>query len=175
MKKYKIAIVGPESSGKSTLVKGLAQLFNESYYVEEFARDYLERRTSYDIKELDYISKCQLELESKKLVKVDRFLFCDTNPLSIKVWSLYKYGSYSNSIKEMIEQSFYDLHLLLKPDLPYESDPLRENPNSKDRQELFELFQQEIENLKLRYEIIDGTGNYRLKKAGSVLKEHFSF
>ena len=174
LKKLKIAIVGPESSGKSTLVQQLSKEL-QAPFVEEFARSFVEKNPHYELQDLNFIAKQQLRLENDLFSTAQRFFICDTDPLSIKVWSIYKYGSCSNEIVKIIDQSHYDLHLLLSPDLPYEFDPMRENPQQSDRVELFNLFKQELDNYNFPYYEIKGLGKERLKSALTVLKTHFSF
>lgn len=169
----KVALVGPESSGKSTLAKELSIYFN-GHYVEEFARRYLEENgANYVIEDLDFFAESQLN--SEKTVAENQLLFCDTTPLSIKVWSIYKYGKYSNKVDLLTSSSHYDLNLLLKPDLSYEFDPLREDSPQKNREELFELFKKELEEKGANYSIIEGIGNIRLNNAIEVIKSQFSF
>lgn len=169
----KIAILGPESSGKSTLAKALASHFNGNY-VEEFARLYLEKNGSeYSFQDLDFFAQQQLKLETN--CSSSGFLFCDTNPLSIKIWSLYKYGTVSSVVNQLATSSFYDFHLLLQPDLPYEEDPLREDSPQKNRDELFQLFENQLQAIKATYTIIGGVHEARLNNAINCIRSHFSF
>lgn len=169
----KIAIIGPESSGKSTLTKQLATKYC-GRYVEEFARQYLEESNGKYVKnDLDYFAKKQLELEF--LLNEEKLIFCDTTPLSIRVWSLYKYGDCSSKIDNIIDQSSYDFQLLLKPDLPYEEDPLREDSPLKNRIELFHLFESELIKTNQSYSIIEGRNSLRLNNAVKTLNSKISF
>lgn len=171
-KSIKIAIVGPESSGKSTLAKKLATYFKADL-VTEFARDYLtSTKGLYDKNTLDYILDQQIKLENKAKHEL---IICDTSCFDIKVWSDFKYGESSDFINERVAQSDYDYTLLLKPDLPYQIDILRENVALENREKLFELFKREIKNSKKPFAIIDGVKEKRTKKAISVIQNHFSF
>lgn len=166
----KVAIVGPESSGKTTLCKELSAFF-KTQWVPEFARTYLETSPEYTQKDLDFFVKEQKKQEQKFSSSP---LFCDTDPLSIKVWSIYKYGSFSQYIHQEIVSSNYQLHLLLEPDLDYEIDPLREDAPLKNRIELFQLFQKELEHYNFNYFVINNLGELRTKNAIAVLKKEFS-
>lgn len=173
-KNLKIAIVGPESSGKSTLVEELVTFYNASNYVHEFARNYLvETNGLYERKTLDYILNEQLKLE--KLYPKEPVLFCDTSSIDLKVWSYYKYGLVSDLIQSKFEKADYDFILLLKPDLKFETDPLRENAPQKNRNELFEIFKRETLSSKIPFSIIEGQKNIRLKNAINALQNQFSF
>lgn len=171
----KVAILGPESSGKTTLCKRLSEHFNEPW-VEEFARDYLEQREGrYEEADLVFFAQQQQALEKQKQKIAKHFLFCDTNPLTIKIWGLYKYGRYDPAIKEIVNTSSYNLQLLLKADLPYEEDPLRENASIASRKELFDIHYKELKKRKLPFAVIEGSGEQRFFNALKALQENFSF
>ena len=184
---HKIAIIGPESSGKSVLAQQLAVHFNEPL-VKEYAREHLEKNgTFYEKVDLDFFAKKQrlqaefdnyrkqIEKENAALNNANQFLFCDTNTLSIKVWSLYKYGTCSHYLQTQTENSIYDKSLLLYPDLPYQDDPLREDQPLKNRLELFDLFEQELKKANATYSIIKGLEKDRLDNAIKSLQSLFSF
>ena len=169
----RIGIIGPEASGKTELTKQLAEYYKEPW-VPEFARAYLESNNGfYEKKELDYIAKKQLESEENRIKEASRFLFCDTTPLVVKVWSNYKYGSCSEEILQSVKQSNYALQLLLKPDIEYSNDPLRENPSIEDRNELFLIYKKELERSKANYAIVEGLRENRVKNAINILQQHF--
>lgn len=170
----KIAILGPESSGKSTLTEELAQHFSEPW-VNENARSYLEQRKGvYQKEDLDFMLEEQYKLEQKQEYKAKKFLFCDTNLLSFKIWSLYKYGDCSDFILKRVKDSFYDFHLLLSPDLGHENDPLRENPDLKDRKELFEFHRKELLQSQQQFAVIQGFEKKRFENALKAIQSRFS-
>ncbi len=170
---HKIAIIGPEASGKTTLARQLVAHFKEPW-VPEFARTYLESKNGiYTKVDLDFITKEQIKQEQEALKFAKRLLFCDTSPLVIKVWSNYKYGHCSETILKYIDLPTYSIHLLMKPDLVYEEDPLRENPNIEDRNTLFEIYEQELKEGNSKYAIIKGSKKARFKMAINILQEEF--
>lgn len=145
----KIIVTGPESSGKTTLCKNIASHFKLSHS-KEYARKYLKKiGKEYIQEDLLKIAKGQLNLE-----KVNKIL--DTDLITIKIWSEYKFGNCDNWILDKIEEQKNEIrfYLLCKPDIPWESDPLRENPN--DRMKLFEIYKMELENLGHKYHIVEG-------------------
>jgi len=151
----KIIITGPESSGKTTLCKALSKHFNLPFS-KEYAREYLEKlNRNYNQDDLLKIAKGQLKSEQNTQL-------LDTDLITIKIWSEYKYGSCDNWILDQIEKQKTEkrIYLLCKPDIPWEADPLRENPN--DREELFEIYKKEIESLEHDYFIVDAEN--RLEK-----------
>ena len=91
MNKYKIGVLGPESSGKSILVKKLA-LFYNCISVPEFAREYIESlNRPYQYDDIILISKRQREIEKTKFKITEMLLICDSTLITSKVWSYDKF------------------------------------------------------------------------------------
>lgn len=155
MKLHKIIMTGPESSGKTTLCRQLSNHFNISF-AKEFARSYIDSlERSYIMDDLLVIAREQLESEFN-------FQLLDTDLITIKIWSEYKYGKCDKWILDQIEKQKSEkrFYLLCSPDIPWEADNQRKNPN--DRKKLFEIYKNELENLKHKYFIVDGEN--RLEK-----------
>lgn len=151
----KIIITGPESSGKTTLAAGLAAHFS-SFWVEEYARRYLENLgRPYREEDLLEIAKGQYLWEGYLANFASPYLICDTSMLVIKVWSEYRFGRSSSWIREQVAYSRKALYLLCAPDIPWTPDPLRENPH--DREELLRIYRQELEHLGAPYLLVQGT------------------
>ena len=145
----KIIVTGPESSGKTTLCKALSKYFNLPFS-KEYSREYLDAlNRDYNQDDLLKIAKGQLQTENGMQL-------LDTDLVTLKIWSKYKYRSCDSWIlgqieKQKSEKRFY---LLCKPDIPWQKDPQRENSN--DREELFELYKEEIASLGRNYFIVEG-------------------
>lgn len=156
----KIGIVGPESSGKSELSQRLAKQFN-CPWVAEYAREYLENlNRPYNYDDLEIIARKQLELVENCGNSTD-FCFIDTELIILKVWSEFKYHKCCDFILEKVSQQGIDFYLLVYPDIPWEDDPLRENPN--DRLELFDIYEQELIRLKKKYVVVRGDFEERMR------------
>ena len=145
----KIIVTGPENSGKTTLCKALSKHFN-IHFSKEYAREYIDKLDrAYTQTDLLEIAKGQLQsdLNSQLL---------DTDLITIKIWSNYKYGNCDNWILEQIEEQKSEerIYLLCNPDIPWEVDSLRENPNNRD--ELFTIYKKELENLGHDYYVVKG-------------------
>lgn len=158
----KIAITGPESSGKTTLAKMLAAHF-ETVWVPEFARFYLSNlHRPYIESDLLAIAKGQIALEQQKQSLAKEYLFSDTEMTVIKIWSEVKYKRCPAEIFALWEQQDYDLYILCTPDFVWEYDPLRENPD--DRTLLFDLYQKALKVKKTNYIIVTGSPENRLQQ-----------
>ncbi len=151
----KIIVTGPESSGKTTLCKALSKHYNLPF-TKEFAREYLtDLGKNYLQEDLLKIATGQLENE-QIIINNQQISLHDTDLITLKIWSDYKYGNCNNWILEQIEKQKVEnrFYLLCKPDLKWDYDPLRENPTN--RNELLEVYKQELENLGHKFLIIKG-------------------
>ena len=167
----KIAIVGPESTGKTTLAQQLAEKLH-TVWVPEYAREYLEQlERPYERKDLIDMAKGQLALERNLLSKAQKYLICDTNFLVIKIWSEFKYGTLDPLLEELSNLNSFDLHFLTYIDLPWTFDPQRENPDLEDRARLFELYEAQLKQGRHSYHVLKGNQEDRLQAAMDILEE----
>lgn len=159
----RIAITGPESTGKSELAQNLSAFYNTTW-VPEHARDYIENLNHpYNQNDLLKIAKGQCALEEKKMKQANQILFCDTELIVIKIWSEHAFKECDPWILREIERMPYDLYLLCNIDIPWKNDPQREHPNL--REYFFNLYKKELEARKLPFKIISGIGKQRLENA----------
>lgn len=165
----KIILTGPEASGKSTLAKALADHFKTSY-VPEFARSFLPTLDRpYEETDLLTIAKGQYALEKKHAQKDLSLLICDTSLLVMKVWSDYRFGKTHPWILDRLQENSLALYLLCSPDIPWEPDPLRENPH--DRDDLFEIYCRELRALRHAFIMIQGSDHEkRLQQAVQAIE-----
>lgn len=167
----KIAITGPESTGKSFLAEKLARYYH-TMWVPEFARvyiDHLDNEYTYD--DILFIAKSQMEAEAVATEMTKDFLFCDTDLIVTKIWCEYKYGKCHQWILDNLEKSNYDLYLLSNIDLLWQPDTQREHPDN--RKELFELYLNELNLRGLPFEVINGNGDDRLQNAIKIIDQKF--
>jgi NadR type nicotinamide-nucleotide adenylyltransferase len=168
----RIAVTGPESTGKSILAEQLASHFHTAW-VPEYAREYLENLGwPYEEKDILLIAKGQLAREAVQMKSADKYLFCDTELLVTKIWSEVKYNRCDPWILEAIETHHYDLFLLCDIDLPWQYDPLREHPHK--RQYLYDLYYNELNNRRFPFSVVRGIGSERLHGALKTI-ENFPF
>lgn len=164
-----IAIVGPESTGKTTLCYQLCKELN-CPLVKEYAREFLSAfRKPYSQSDVVTIAKNQFENENNALTKYQNahLILFDTDALVTKIWFEFKYGKTNLEIEKILSQQTPRHYLLTYPDLKWEEDPLREHPNKLN--ELFNLYKLELEKRNLTYDIVTGQGSSRLKNALSAI------
>lgn len=167
----KIVIIGPESTGKSTLSSELAAHFN-TVWCPEFAREYLLRRgTQYSFENLLEVAKGQWQLEQEYAGKVSGILFVDTDQYVMKVWCEYVFNRCHTWILNRIVDQTTALYLLCKPDLPWVKDELREYPDEKPRQELYHIYKDILVNQQAPWVEISGAYGERLAKAVKAVNE----
>lgn len=159
----RVAIVGPESTGKTTLAEQLAKHYH-TVFVAEYAREYIDRlNRPYSIDDIVAISKRQMELEDAIAAKARKLLVCDTNLLVTKIWAEFKYGICPEWLEAEYHKRHYALCLLCNIDIPWEPDPQREHPHL--REELFSVYKRKLDEQKAPYIIISGLYEARKKTA----------
>ncbi|RCH55005.1 NadR [Mucilaginibacter hurinus] len=168
----KIAIVGPESTGKSTMSAYLAKHYH-TVWVPEFARQYCEKLTSpctyQDEVNMFY---GQLDLEEKMLPQASKILICDTTFITIKIWSDHLFGKTPPEVLDELPRHTYDFYLLLDIDMPWVDDPLRDFPTL--RSHFMQLWHKELQALNARYVVISGLEQQRYDKAVAAVDNFLS-
>ena len=197
MRLRKIVIIGPESTGKSTLCEGLAAHFNTDW-VREYAREYLlAHGKHYQYADLLTIARGQLALEERqaatalnsgkvgageempgeKRMAADRLdhhdpiLFIDTDMYVMKVWGEFVFGRCEPWILDQIVARKYDGYLLCRTDLPWTADELREYPNEGPREILFHMYKDCMVNQSAPWREIGGQADERLRTAIVAVRE----
>ena len=192
----KIVILGPESTGKSTLCKQLAEHY-KTLWCPEYAREYLLKHgMNYSFDDLLPIAKGQLALEDKyaevvrktgrpedgRIISDDktispgladsltsRLLFIDTDMYVMKVWCEFVFDNCHRFILDQIVERKYDLYLLCNIDLPWVKDELREYPDLDSRQRLHYIYKDIMINQSVPWVDINGGYEERLQKAISAV------
>lgn len=171
----KIVILGPESTGKSTLCELLAQHY-ECTWCPEFAREYLlTHGMNYSYGDLLTIARGQVAMEEEFIQSAihnqQSTLFIDTDMYVMKVWCEFVFGKCHKWITDQIAKRRYDLYLLCDVDLPWVKDELREYPDIETRQELYSIYMQTLKNQPVPWVAISGDYEQRLQKAISATDE----
>ncbi|WP_264552356.1 DUF4301 family protein [Flavobacterium sp. N2038] len=167
----KIALFGPESTGKTTLATQLADYY-ETEWVPEFARDYLQEKWEENqhicvADDMMPIAYGQVALENKKLAAAKKYLFCDTNLMVTKVFSEMYYGFCDPHLNEAALKHEYDLFFLTDIDVPWEKDDLRDTPEG--RETVFSVFKQTLIDTNKPFITLSGNKESRLAKATAII------
>ena len=163
----KISIIGPESSGKTTITKILSKVLNCNYS-EEYARKYLNERKGYKFDDLIKIGRGQDEIIKKIVSSSSRYFIADTSCLVVELWSKIKYKKVDKELYQLSNNETFDFYLLCKPDIPWEKDHLRENP--EDRDKIFIEYERTLKTRKLNYTILQGSLIERLLTSLDFIK-----
>ena len=148
----RIGIIGPESTGKTTLAKELAERY-QGIFVPEYAREFVEKKGSTEVTwdELCEIAKKQIE---RLAIRDEGLVVFDTELIITKVWFDYAFGRWPEWLDEAIKQYPMDVYVILYPDLPWVPDPARSNGSDEIRMELFERYKQEVEALGIEHYLV---------------------
>ncbi|NDE79029.1 MAG: ATPase [Chitinophagaceae bacterium] len=173
----KIVVIGPESTGKSTLCRQLAEHF-ETVWCPEYAREYLlTNGKDYSYTDLLTIAKGQiageenwaelLEKRAAPLLEQDYDIpyFIDTNMVVMKVWAEFVFNKCHPYIEEQLAKRKYDHYLLCEPDLEWEKDELREYPDLETREKLFFIYKNYLEQQSIPWTLIKGKNEDRIQSA----------
>ncbi len=163
----RIVITGAESSGKSSLTQYLGEVYNLPYALEYARYDLEENGPEYDLDRLKKMSRLHLCYQQEQVPISAPYGIFDTDLINYKIWAEEIFGCCPAEVNTGIEQESSHVYLLCKPDLPWEPDPLRENPN--DCQRLYQRHFDEILRLKRPYEVIEGHGKERMTNAEAAL------
>lgn len=181
----RIVVIGPESTGKSSLCAALADHFNTEW-CPEYAREYLtDHGKDYTYAQLDEIARGQLRLEDQYAEKVLRYasagtdqdakrnplLFIDTDMYVMKVWCEFVFGNCHPWILEEIKKRKYDLYLLCNTDLPWQKDHLREYPDLETREKLHKIYRELLGNQHVPWVEISGSGQARITNAVKAVED----
>lgn len=166
-----LVITGPESSGKTTLANQLAG-YCQIPLAQEIAREYLANKPTYLQQDLLEIARQQQKTELALLAISPERIVCDTDLLVIIIWSEVKYGSCDPWIVTRFEKTIQEKlirrkYFLCDYNIPWQDDPLRENPHN--RAELFDLYLKKLNHYELNFQIVRGGPQQRLNQVVSSL------
>ncbi len=167
----RIVIIGPESTGKSTLAASLAAHY-KTVWCPEFARNYLlEHGRDYIFDDLLRVAHGQLEGEDGMQTKARNGIYIiDTDMYVMKVWCEVVFNNCHTWILKQIVQRRYDLYLLCDTDLPWVQDGLREYPDEAMRRKLFKMYMDILINSGVPWTLITGQEQQRLQSAINAIE-----
>jgi NadR type nicotinamide-nucleotide adenylyltransferase len=180
----RVAIVGPESTGKSMLARNMAALFDTAHvaeYAREMLTDYATNIPGFDIakpseKDFSTIARGQIASADALSRQANRVMFCDTELTTTAYWSRHFFGTCPHWIEKAAREQKFDLYLLLDPrciDKFYADDPLRLMPDLEDRIAMFDWWKAELDRRGVPYAVVDGDNwQARFQKAVVSVYQH---
>jgi len=173
----RIAIMGPESVGKSTMTRELANWY-QTNFVDEYGRIVYEINGKVGVEDFISISEGRQTLEDWLLTKSNKLLFCDTEDITTYLF-LDMYCPNEEHQKEtnwfltkLSEKKKYDLYILLKPDC----DPIQDGTRSflEERQDHYEVIKNELVNRGCHFVEVGGTWRERFDNCVEIIKNNFN-
>jgi NadR type nicotinamide-nucleotide adenylyltransferase len=166
----KIAVLGPESTGKTWLCVKLANHYRTTF-CEEYARIYFQnKKYEYSISDIDKIALGQFDIVKKQLKENKPLLFFDTDFITLKIWSEVVFEKTTDTIENLVRNNIFDLYLLCNIDMPWKEDPLRKNKHN--RQYIFDLFVKELVRNNLQFKIVSGSQGSRLQNTIKIIDNY---
>ena len=165
----RVAILGAESTGKSTLAAELARRY-DTLWVPEYLREFVEteQRVPMETDQFD-IAGVQMEREDAAAARARGFLFCDTTPFMTAVYSGVYWGRVDPALAALDLHYDYDVTLVAAPDLPWVAVGLQRE-SAAVRQQVHEALVDKLKRRVIAYTLLTGSLEQRLAQAQAVLE-----
>ncbi|MES2018843.1 MAG: ATP-binding protein [Pseudomonadota bacterium] len=164
----RVAILGAESSGKSTLAAALAAQYG-TLWVPEYLREFVETEGRVPVEEDQCgIARTQMAREDAAAANASRFLFCDTTPLMTALYSRWYWGRVDAQLALLERRHDYACTIVTAPDSPWEADGLQRE-SEQVRQTIHEQVLQMLAERDIAYLLVTGSLQQRLLQAGRLL------
>ena len=167
IKNQRIAIIGPESSGKTTLANTLGKKLNWPI-IGEYAREYFNNKNYSKCKIIDLINIAEKQFASTHSIPLQNPIISDTEIITIDIWAEDKYNHIPSRITELRKAQKFDLFILSLPDIKWQYDALR---TDADRREIIlEKYKNFLRLNQLNYIVAQGDVNNRVNICLEYLK-----
>lgn len=166
----RVAVLGAESSGKSTLCEALARHYS-TLWVPEYLREFVDTRARVPFESDQYpIARTQREREDAAAARPDarRFLFCDTTVLMTALYSRQYWGRVDPQLARLDSRHDYAWTLVTAPDSPWEPDGLQRE-SEEVRQKVHRMLLETLAARGIAYVLLEGDLDTRLRRVEEVL------
>ena len=164
----RIAILGAESSGKSTLAEALAAHY-ATLWVPEYLREFVDTRGRVPFESDQYpIARTQAEREEEAAARASRFLFCDTTPLMTALYSRQYWGRVDPQLARLDRSHDYAWTFVTAPDSPWEPDGLQRE-SEEVRQKVHRMLLETLAARAIPYVLLEGELARRLARVEALL------
>ncbi|HEY3405899.1 MAG TPA: ATP-binding protein [Ohtaekwangia sp.] len=164
-----ICLYGPESTGKSTIAKLLAEKY-QTEFVPEVAREMLITN-DFTVEDIIQIGHAHHNRIQEKLKTADKILFCDTDAITTQIYSQHYLNVIPDVLYELEERVNYDYYFLMDIDVPWIADGLRDLGDR--REEMFAIFKHELDKRNIEYAIISGEPDSRIQQIDTIIRNKF--
>jgi NadR type nicotinamide-nucleotide adenylyltransferase len=165
----RIAILGAESSGKSTLARALAAHYG-TLWVPEYLREFVDTQGRVPQEHDQYrIARTQREREDAAAPGATRFLFCDTSPLMTAVYSRFYWNRVDEALALLARSHDYALTLVAAPDFHWEPDGLQRDSDEV-RQGVHRLLLATLDEQGIPFVQVGGSLPQRLRQVEGLLE-----
>ncbi|QYF92444.1 ATP-binding protein [Massilia sp. PAMC28688] len=165
----RVAILGAESSGKSTLAEALARRY-DTLWVPEYLREFVDREGRVPFEQDQYgIARVQMEREDAAAAHANRFLFCDTTPLMTALYSRWYWGRVDDELAQLALRHDYAYTLVTAPDTPWQADGLQRE-SEQVRQQVHEQVIERLAERGIAYQLVGGSLPERILQAGRYIR-----
>ena len=162
----RICLLGGESTGKSTLAAALAAHF-ETHHVAEYGRELWETQNGrLDFADMLHIAQTQIAREESVAHTSNRYLFCDTSPLTTLFYSQHLFG-HADPALEALALRDYTLHILCAPDFPFDQDGTRQDAGFRSEQDAW--YRHELTRRGIRWIEAKGPVSQRIRQVAAHL------
>lgn len=155
----KVCFYGPESTGKSTMARRMAELY-KTEWVPEVAREFVTSN-DFTIDDIIKIGHAQTNLVLEETKTANKILFCDSDLITTQIYSRYYLKVVPPVLFELEKQIKYDLYFLFDIDVPWVADGLRDLGENDKRKEMFEVFKKELAKRNIEYILVSGNWGER--------------
>lgn len=166
----RVALLGAESTGKSTLAAALAAHYR-TVWVPEYLREFVEekQRTPQEPEQF-LIANTQLEREDDSARDANTLLFCDTTPLMTSVYSQFYFGSTDTALTNLVRVHRYDYTIVTEPSTPWIADGLQRESDDV-RQAVHKLLLATLAAEVIPFLLVSGEVEQRVQQVVKYLSE----
>ena len=153
----KVCLYGPESTGKSTMAKYMAEHYH-TVSVPEVSREFLSNN-DFTLEDIIRIGKAQTERIHHTARLANRVMFCDTDLITTEIYCRHYLKTIPDILFELEREVSFDRYFLMDIDVPWVADGLRDLGDR--RKEMFEVFRNELDLRKIPYILVSGDWDQR--------------
>lgn len=158
----RVCLLGGESTGKSTLAEALARKL-DTVHVAEYGRDcWHERGGQLTFDDMRHIAETQIALEQEAAQQAQRFLVCDTSPLTTLLYSRHLFGRVDPVLEHLAKRP-YSHTFLCAPDFPFVQDGTRATTKFREQQHAWYL--EELASRHIPFTLLGGSVPERIAEA----------